>query len=380
MQYVDYGQTGLKVSRFGLGCMRFPRDRSEAIEMVRYAIDNGVNYLDTAYVYEGSEEILGEALRDGYRERVCLVTKAPLWSVKGYEDFERELDVSLARLGTDYLDVYQLHNLYDANLAKARRFDGPGFLDEMIAKGKIRFKGFSMHNSYEAFCELVDDYRWDMAQIQLNILDVKMQVGQQGLRYGAEKGLAMVIMEPLRGGTLLSNVPPEVLELVAAHPEQRPLVEWCFRWLYNQPEATVILSGTSNLEQLKENLRIFEAAESNCLGNADVRFFSRLRQAYQKTHAIGCTGCRYCLPCEHGVLIPDCFAVYNNFMISGGRGMSDKVFYSNSLVTQGFGADQCVDCGECVERCPQKLPIPELLDQLHEVLTTGLPARFTQRD
>ena len=335
MQYVKYGSTDLEVSRFGLGCMRFPSARSDAIEMVRYAIDNGVNYLDTAYVYQDSEDILGEALKNGYRERINLVSKAPMWNIRQYSDFEKELDVSLKRLGTEYLDVYLLHNLYDANLKKARDLDGSGFLDEMIAKGKIRYKGFSMHNNYDAFVEFVDDYHWDAAQIQLNILDVNMQVTQRGLQYGAEKGLAMVIMEPLRGGAIISDMPAEVGQLIAEHPEKRSLVEWCFLWLYKQPEASVILSGTSTLDQLKENIDIFNRAETGELTGDEIRFISRIRRAYQKTQSIGCSACRYCMPCEQGVKIPDCFAVYNSYMISGQKVMSDKVYYSNSIVSKG---------------------------------------------
>ncbi|MDR2957152.1 MAG: aldo/keto reductase [Coriobacteriales bacterium] len=380
MQYVKYGQTDLEVSRLGLGCMRFPADRSQAIEMVRYAIDHGINYLDTAFVYGDSEEILGEALSQGYRERTYLVTKAPLWNVNQYADFEQHLDISLRRLGTDYLDVYLLHNLYDANLKKTRELDGSGFLDEMIAKGKIRYKGFSMHNSYEAFTDLVDDYHWDMAQIQMNILDVKMQVGQKGLSYGVEKALAMVVMEPLRGGTILLSMPPEVGELVAAYPEKRSLAEWCFRWLYSQPEATVILSGTSTLEQLKDNISIFEQADYNVLSNDDIRFIAKIRRAYQNAGAIGCTACRYCSPCKNGVKIPECFAVYNSFMISGKVTMSDRVYYSNALVSKGYGADRCERCGECAEQCPQKLEIPDLLAMLHAELTSNLPPRFRVAD
>jgi len=377
MQYVKFGQTDLEVSRFGLGCMRFPHDRGAAIEMVRYAIDNGVNYLDTAFVYDDSEEILGEALTDGYRERIYLVTKAPLWGVTSYDELERNLDISLKRLGTDYLDVYLLHNLYDANLQKARQLDAPGFLDEMIAKGKIRYKGFSMHNDTAEFISFVDDYRWDMAQIQYNILDVNMQVGQKGLKYAAEKGLAMAIMEPLRGGAIISDMPEEVGELLAKHPDQRSLVEWCFRWLYCQPEATVILSGTSTLDQLKENLDIFNRADATELSNEDIHFVSRIRRAYQKTGAVGCTACRYCMPCKYGVKIPDIFAVFNSYIISGRKTISDKVYYANALVSKGYGADKCEQCGECAERCPQKLPIPDLLTEIHEELTGGLPARFT---
>ena len=257
MEYTKLGKTGLQVSRFGLGCMRFPENREDAIEMVRYAIDNGVNYIDTAYVYGNSEIITGEALQGGYRKRITLATKSPIWNIQDHRDFEKYLDEELKRLHTDYIDMYLLHNLNPGNWEAVKKYDGLTFLDKMVEKGKIRYKGFSIHNTLEVFKEIVAIFHWEMAQIQLNILGETYQAGIEGLRYGAEKGLGMVIMEPLRGGSIINNTPPEVKKLLSEYPERRSLVEWCFRWLYNMPEVSVILSGASTIEQLKDNLRIF---------------------------------------------------------------------------------------------------------------------------
>jgi predicted aldo/keto reductase-like oxidoreductase len=235
----------------------------EAIKMVRYAIDSGVNYLDTAYVYKDSEMITGKALKDGYRNKTFLATKSPIWLITKHEDFEKYLDEELKHLGTDYIDVYLLHNMNHVHWEKVKKFDGLTFLDKMIKKGKIRHKAFSIHNTLPAFKEIVDAFDWKMAQIQLNILGESQQVGVDGLKYAADKGLAVVIMEPLRGGYLLNNLPRKVKDLMEQYPEKRSFVEWCFRWLYNMPEVSVILSGTSTLDQLKDNLRIFDHAVPN---------------------------------------------------------------------------------------------------------------------
>ncbi|MDR1712780.1 MAG: aldo/keto reductase [Coriobacteriales bacterium] len=367
MQYVKFGQTPLTVSRFGLGCMRFPEAEDEAIAMVRYAIDHGVNYCDTAYVYENSEAILARALRNGYRERINLVTKSNTWGIEKHSDWERFLDEQLLRLGTDHFDVYLLHNLYDQNWRRVLDYDGFGFLDEMVAKGKVRYRGFSMHNTLTAFKTAVDACSWDMAQIQLNILDEQVQIGTEGLLYGAAAGLAMVVMEPLRGGNLIKNMPPAVGKLIAAHPEQRSLADWCFRWLFDKPEVTLILSGTSTLGQLQENLRIFENAQAGILSEAEQDFIGQLRAAFEEQDSIGCTGCGYCLPCPQGVDIPHIFRMYNNNKLSQGH-FVDKLAYSGGLVAEGHGADRCISCGACEALCPQQLPISSLLEEAHEAL------------
>lgn len=367
MEYIPYGKTGLKVSRFGLGCMRLPKDETEALEMIRYAIDHGVNYLDTAYVYSNSEEIVGKALKGGYRDKVYLVTKSPIWNITRHEDFEKYLDEELMRLGTDHLDVYLLHNLFPENWEKVKKYDGLSFLDKMIAKGKIRHQGFSIHSSLQAFKEIIDSFAWEMSQIQLNILDEHQQVGVEGLHYAAAKGMATVIMEPLRGGSLLNNAPQEVRDLINAFPEKRSLPEWCFRWLYNMPEVSVILSGTSSLEQLKDNLRIFEQAKPGVMMDAEQELIKKIIEAYESKNRIGCTGCKYCLPCPNGVSIPEIFKLYNSYQLVKPHQV-DKLAYKRALIPTNAGADQCTACGLCAEHCPQGLEIPELLKQAHAEL------------
>ena len=366
MQYVPVGcKTGLQVSRFGLGCMRFPKDEQEAVQMVRYAIDNGVNYLDTAYAYGESENITGRALKNGYRNKTYIATKNPTWNITQHSDFEKYLDIQLERLGTDCIDVYLLHNMNHEHWEKVKRYDGMTFLDKMVEKGKIRHKAFSIHNTLQAFKEIVDSFAWEMAQIQLNILDAEQHIGVEGLKYAANKGIPAVIMEPLRGGYFFSNVPDEVNELVQNYPEKRSLVEWCFRWLYNMQEVSVVLSGTSNLEQLKDNLRIFEQADFNVMSKEDLMLIQKIREAYEVKKSIGCTGCRYCMPCPRNVAIPEIFKLYNSYQLVKPN-IIDKIVYSNGIVPEETGADQCISCGSCMRYCPQDLDIPALLNQVHE--------------
>jgi predicted aldo/keto reductase-like oxidoreductase len=372
MEYIKFGNTDLKISRFGLGCMRFPPDEGDAINMVRYAIDNGVNYLDTAYVYGNSEIITGKALQDGYRNKINLATKSPIWNIKSHEDFEKYLDEELKRLCTDYIDIYLLHNMNPEHWDKVKKYDGLTFLDKMIKKGKILHKGFSIHSTTEAFKEIVDSFEWEMAQIQLNILGETRQTGIEGLKYGANKELAMVIMEPLYGGSILNNIPQEVLAAINAFTEKRSLAEWCFRWLYNMPEVSVILSGTSTMEQLKDNLRIFENAKSNVMSEKEMELIHTIQSIYENKKTIGCTGCKYCMPCAQGLNIPEIFKIYNGFYLLNRPGV-EAMFYKRNMVDFGFGADKCIECNACMEHCPQSLAIPELLKQVHGELMKALP-------
>jgi predicted aldo/keto reductase-like oxidoreductase len=319
-------------------------------------------------MYPDSEAITGKALNYGYRDRTYLVTKSPLWFIKRYEDFEKYLDEELIRLGTDHIDIYLLHNLYPDNWERVQKYDGLTFLDKMIEKGKILHKGFSIHSSTEAFQKIADCYDWEMAQIQLNILDEHQQVGIEGLKYGAAKGLAMAIMEPLRGGSLVNSMPTEAKELIAAYPDKRSIAEWCFRWLYNMPEVSVILSGTSTLEQLKDNLRIFEHAKPGVMTEEDQKLIAAVRNAYESQKSIGCTGCRYCMPCPKGVGIPDIFRLYNSYQLTKPNPI-DKQLYQ--CLDTGSRADKCANCGVCMQHCPQELKIPELLKMAHAELASG---------
>jgi predicted aldo/keto reductase-like oxidoreductase len=309
--------------------------------------------------------ITGKALQDGYREKVYLATKSPIWNINGHSDFEKYLDEELKRLNTDYIDVYLLHNMNPENWEKVQKHDGLAFLDKMIKKGKIKHKGFSIHSTTEAFKEIVDAFDWEMAQIQLDILGENRQVGREGLRYGAKKGLAMVIMEPLRGGNLLAYAPDEVQTLLNDYPEKRSLAEWCFRWLYNMPEISVILSGTSTMDQLKDNLRIFEHSKPKIMSEADNGLIEKIKAVYETKKTIGCTGCQYCMPCPQQVDIPGIFKLYNACQQFNHHPI-DKLFYQRNIAASGSGADKCIACGLCKQHCPQQLEIPDLLKKAHE--------------
>ncbi len=363
VEYIDFGKTGMRVSRFGLGCMRLPADEAEAVAIVRGAIDNGVNYLDTAYIYPGSEELVGKALTGGYRDRACLVTKCPVINVNKYEEMEKFLDEELRRLKTECIDVYMLHNLSPGVWSKVKKLDCFKFLEEMQKKGKILRKGFSIHNSFEAFKEAVDSYSWDMAQIQLNILDEKPQAGgTAGLKYAAFRGLPVTIMEPLRGGSLISDLSPEGRRLIEDFPVRRSLAEWAFRWLYNKPEVSVILSGVSTMEQLKDNLRIFENSAAGVMDAAEEELIVKLRATFETQKRIGCTDCKYCMPCPQTVLIPSVFAYYNKYMLTKDESLKEAYRAGSRK------ADKCVGCRLCEQHCPQGLQIAALLKEAHAVL------------
>jgi len=364
MEYRTFGKTGLQISRFGLGCMRFPENEPDAIKMVRHAIDKGVNYMDSAYIYGDSEIITGKALRDGYRERVYVATKCPIVHMRRHEDFEKYLDEELLRLGTDHIDFYLLHNLNPNHWEKVKRFDGFSFLDKMVQKGKILHKGFSLHNTLAAFQEIIDAFDWDMAQIQLNILDEHNPIGVEGLTYAAGKAVPVVIMEPLRGGYLLNNLSDNTKDFIASHHEKRSFVEWCFRWLYNMPEVAVILSGTSSIEQLDDNLRIFEHSAPHVMSETDMLLIRQLQEEFDKMNSIGCTGCRYCMPCPQGVAIPELFKLYNSYQMTRPNPI-DKVMYSQIFVPNDRDASHCVSCGMCERHCPQNLKIIDLLKVVH---------------
>ena len=274
------------------------------------------------------------------------------------------------RNSPDHIDVYLLHNLYAGNWEKVQKYDGLAFLDRMIEKGKILHKAFSIHSTLKAFKEIVDAFDWEMAQIQLNILDEHQQVGVEGLKYAAENGLAVNIMEPLRGGSLLSNAPARVQSLIDAYPDKRSLAEWCFRWLYDMPEVTLVLSGTSSLGQIKDNLRIFESAKPSRMTEEDHALVAKIREAFEAEKSVGCTGCRYCMPCPSGVEIPEIFKLYNSFQLLKPNPV-DKIVYQRTVLPAGSGADRCVSCGLCARHCPQGLKIPELLRQAHAELTAG---------
>ena len=368
----------LETSVFGIGCMRLPLqagqtdgaliDELEAIRMIRTGIDGGVSYIDTAYPYHGgnSEMVVGKALQDGYRERVMLATKLPVWEVKTADDFDRLLNRQLEKLQTDHIDFYLLHALHQGTWGKVRDLGVLDFLDRAKADGRIRHAAFSFHDQLPLFQEIIDSYAWDMCQIQLNILDVDYQAGLPGLDYAAARGIAVVVMEPLRGGALAAHVPADIQAVWDEAPVQRSGVEWAFRWLANRPEVKVILSGVSTMEQLQDNLRIFANTKPGCLTVEDEARVDRVRALYQSKIQVDCTGCEYCLPCPSGVAIPAVFRAYNQaFMFEDAQAGKNSYAW---LVKNHEDATLCVECGACEQVCPQHIPIIAKLKSAHAYL------------
>lgn len=364
------------VSRLGFGCMRLPLtdpqdastiNRPLAISMIRHAIDNGVTYIDTAYGYHGgnSEGLVGEALKDGYREKVQLATKLPLWLIETREDMDRIFNEQLERLQVDYVDFYLLHAVDKERYEKVKELGYQGFLDQKIKEGKVRFPGFSFHDDLDTFIKVVDDYPWAMSQIQLNILDDDYQAGIKGLQYAADKGIKLVIMEPLRGGAL-ANPPKEVQAAYDAFSVKRSSVEWCFRYLYNMPQVMTILSGMSTMEQIEDNLRIFKNAAANTMAEDELALIEKVKQLFLARIKTKCTACSYCQPCPQNVHIPNIFNDYDSHLILD-QVDNFKNQYQN-LIKEGKDASLCIACGQCEEACPQHLPIIDLLAEIHNEL------------
>ncbi len=372
MLYRRMNKTGDELSILGFGCMRLPQkagriDEERATRQIRLAIDQGVNYIDTAMPYHmgASEPFLGRALADGYRDRIRLATKLPIMSVKTREDMDRLLNAQLARLKTNQIDYYLLHGLAGESWNRMKQLGATEFLDKAKADGRIGYAGFSFHGDLDAFKEIIDAYDWDFCQIQYNYLDEQNQAGTEGLKYAADKGLGVIIMEPLRGGNLAGKVPPAVQTIWDEADLKRSPAEWAFRWIWDHPEVTVVLSGMNREDHLKENLRIAGEAEPESLSEKEMQLVGRVAEKYQSLMKVPCTGCRYCMPCPSGVDIPSCFEIYNHLHVFGDK-MNAKAFYL--VRVGGVGgtwvasyASQCEDCGSCAEACPQHLPIPELL-------------------
>lgn len=375
MLYRKLGKTGLEVSALGFGCMRLPVvnnqfhviDKEKAAELLHYAIDNGVNYVDTGYAYHGSvplqegtsENFLGEALQNGYREKVYLATKLPSWLVKTREDMDRILNQQLEKLKTDCIDCYLLHNMNFLLWNHLKKLGVTEFLDSAKAAGKIRFAGFSFHDDFKMFKEIVDSYDWDLCQIQYNFMDVNSQAGRRGLEYAGEKGLGLVIMEPLRGGNLANRIPAEVQTVWEQADNQRTPAEWSFRFIWNHPEVSVVLSGMNAMSQLVENIKVANEAYPNSLTDQELSLVDAARKVYQSRTKVDCTACRYCMPCPHGVNIPVCFGQLNNAYIYDDM-LGAKRFYTVAL-QPGDKAHNCTECGECEEKCPQHIPIRDML-------------------
>jgi len=374
MQYRTIPKLGIDLSLFGVGCMRFPMIQNESDEnvvdesistpVIRHAIEQGVNYFDTAFVYSGGEKneiALGHALRDGYRDRVYIVTKIPVHKVNEPEDLERILNKQLENLETDHIDFYLLHALDKDNWKKMQEMGAPAFLDRMKEAGKIKYACFSFHDDAETFRQILDAYDWDMCQIQFNFMDIDNQATLAGLRYAGEKGIPVVIMEGLLGGKL-AKAPDNVQALYDAFPVKRSPVEWAFRWIANHPEVATILSGVTCMEQCDDNLAIFDRCAAGVMTDEEEDLIAQVRDAYNSRTKAGCTGCDYCMPCPAGVRIPRVFATWNNHALYDPNGMAGSARYK-WLIDKENDASKCVACGACEAACPQHLPIIELLKE-----------------
>jgi predicted aldo/keto reductase-like oxidoreductase len=372
-------KTGDELSILGFGCMRLPVqkggriDEERAIRQIRSAIDQGVNYVDTAWPYHAgeSEGLLGRALRDGYRERVKVATKLPSWMIHTREGMDRYLDAQLEKLQTGHIDYYLLHALDGGAWDKLADLGVLGFLEAALADGRIGNTGFSFHGQLKDFKRIVDAHPWIFCQIQYNFLDQRYQAGAEGLEYAAARDLGVVVMEPLRGGNLgLPTPPPAVAEIWKRADTPRTPVEWALRWVWNRPEVTTVLSGMNEEAHIAENLAIAAAARPGSLTEAECALVEEAARTYQELMKIGCTGCGYCLPCPEGVMIPAAFEVYDKMHLFGNEA-EGKFLYALRLSGQ-FGAGEpgyasrCVACGECVEKCPQQIEIPDQLPRVAE--------------
>jgi len=373
MNYRHFGKKlNWKVSALGFGAMRLPFigndaaniDEPEAIRMIRYAIDHGVNYVDTAYVYhrENSESLVGKALKDGYRERIRLATKLPVWSVNSQQDMDNCLDLQLKKLQTDHIDFYLLHGLSQKSWEKAKQLNAVEWLEKKVDEGKIRYFGFSFHDEYNVFKEIVDSYDgWTFCQIQYNYVDADFQAGTKGLKYAASKGLAVVIMEPIAGGRLAINPSKAIQSIWDMADVKRTPAEWALQWVWNHPEVSVVLSGMSTMEQVKENVESASHSKADMLTSKELALVEQVRQKYKELGFTQCTGCRYCMPCPEGVDIPQIVSLYNEYYMKDRSDEIKSKYWEH--ITPESQAKRCARCGRCEEVCPQKMPIRDILSE-----------------
>lgn len=363
MRYREMGKTGVEVSVLGFGCMRFPTiegedsriDEEKSIEMIRHAIDNGVNYLDTAFFYHSgnSERLVGKALKDGYRKLAYLATKLPLGNVNCEEDVEKLFNEQLEKLDTDYIDFYLLHAVNDDSWEnRVVKFNILPKLEKLKEQGKIKHLGFSFHDDLWVFKKVIDAYDgFEFCQIQLNYIDVDYQAGIEGLEYAASKGLGVIVMEPLLGGKL-ANPHENVKQKLSA---DKTAVEWALDFIWNRPEVSMLLSGMGTMQMVEDNIGYADKAEVGMLSEQNLTMLADAKKAFDELALVPCTGCEYCMPCPAGVEIPKVFSAFNN-ITTGGRRLVKEMFPDIET-----NASLCQKCGKCESACPQHIKIAEML-------------------
>lgn len=380
---------GNDISVLGYGCMRFTQtagriDLKKAEEEIMAAFRGGVNYYDTAYIYGGSEAALGEILeRNGIRDQVYIATKLPHYLIQNGASLDKYFEEQLRRLRTDHIDYYLMHMLTDVQTWE--RLKGLGILEWLQKKqesGAIRQVGFSYHGNTDMFCRLVDVYEWDFCQIQYNYMDENSQAGRRGLLYAAQKGLPVIIMEPLRGGKLVTRLPEDARRIFAGHTAARHRteeggeeesveytpVQWALKWLWNQPQVTCVLSGMNSVEMVRDNINTAENTRVGELDEADEAMLRQVVQAINARMKVGCTGCGYCMPCPRGVDIPGSFAAYNRRYSEGWAAAMKDYFMCTAIRKDSSGASNCVGCGKCEQHCPQHIQIRQELKRVKKTL------------
>jgi predicted aldo/keto reductase-like oxidoreductase len=397
MKYRKMGSLDWEVSALGFGAMRLPVDKNnkiveeEAIKMIRYAIDHGVNYIDTAYPYHNgeSEVLVGKALKDGYREKVHLTTKLPMWLLKTREDFDTFLNEQIERLQTKP-DIYLFHGLNKDRFEKIKALDLIEKMEEAKRNGTIKYFGFSFHDSYDTFKKIIDYYQWDCCQIQHNYIDINYQAGTKGLQYAGKKGIAVIIMEPIRGGKLAIpedklNSRPEIKNALDMSKIERLMPDWALQFLWNQAEVSVVLSGMSAMQHVIENVESADKSGINILSKDELKTISKLRDAFNKYTLVPCTNCGYCMPCPNGVSIPFILLLLNDIFYWRERGRARiSMFYDRMIKTPeelekmrleneeiDGAACLCIQCGECLEKCPQGIEIPTMMLKFDEIFGKG---------
>ncbi|MFW6014909.1 MAG: aldo/keto reductase [bacterium] len=374
MKYRNFGsRIDFKPSALGFGAMRFPtigNDSSNiieknAIKMMRYAVDNGVNYIDTAWPYHdgNSEKIVAKALKDGYRDKVKIATKLPSWELEKVSDLDYYLDKQLEKLEIDTIDFYLLHALNKDHFETYKKLDVKSWINKVKKQSKIKYIGFSFHDDLQTFKNIVDYYdKWDFCQIQYNYLNTDYQAGKTGLQYAADKGLGVIIMEPLLGGRLAEEQPVPIQKIFNSADIDRTPADWALQWLWNQPEVSLVLSGMSNLTQVKENIESASNSGINSLSSDELKVIKKVKNKYEDLSPIACTGCGYCLPCPNGVNIPGNFTLYNEAKVN--EKFDEKNIIYNNRWDNKVKASNCVACGACEPQCPQNLEIINLLEKV----------------
>lgn len=388
MRYRKLGKTELDVSILGFGAMRLPMvgdpsglagfdpkiliDEERADKMVHHALDQGINYFDTAYGYHGgkSEAYIGKILRS-YRTKVMIASKLPVWNIEKTEDFERIFSEQLAKLQTDYLDVYLIHALNSIHWSRMKDFGVLEFLDGLKSSGRIRCVGFSFHDEIKVFKQIIDAYDWDVTQIQYNFYDQDYQAGKEGMKYAANRGIGVIAMEPLRGGKLVDKIPAEAQAIWDGAAIKRSPVEWAMRWVWNHPEIATVLTGSSSLEQLMDHTRIIKDAAPNSLKPEELAMFDRVRSIYRTLLKVDCTSCAYCMPCSNGIDIPQNFQLYNDTYLF--KDPEFNAFFYNNMMSENQRAAACIECMECMDKCPQNIDIVTELKEAAKVLGAQQP-------